>query len=40
VPDDWHLPPNLLRQLTLAVLDHAADEGLRTIKLIRSYLDT
>jgi hypothetical protein len=35
VPDDWHLPP-LLQQLTLAVVDHAADNGLRMIKMLRS----
>jgi hypothetical protein len=40
VPDDWPMPPDLLQQLTLAILDHAADEGLRMIKTIRSYLDT
>jgi hypothetical protein len=34
------MPPGLLQQLTLAILDHAADEGLRMIKTIRSYLDT
>ena len=34
VPDDWQLPPGLLQQLTLAVLDHAADNGQRTIKAI------
>ena len=32
--------PDLLQQLTLAVLDHAADDGLRMIKMIRAYLDT
>jgi hypothetical protein len=39
VPDDRAMPPGLLQQLTLAILDHAADEGLRMITTIRSYLD-
>jgi hypothetical protein len=34
------LSPALLEQLTLAILDHSAEEGLRRIKTIRSYLDT
>jgi hypothetical protein len=34
------MSPELLRQLTLAILDHSAEEGLRMIKMIRSYLDT
>ncbi|HZC99514.1 MAG TPA: hypothetical protein VFA46_04765 [Actinomycetes bacterium] len=34
------MPPDLLHELTLAILDHSADEGLRMIKMIRSYLDT
>jgi hypothetical protein len=29
-----------LQQLTLAILDHSAEEGLRMIKMVRSYLDT
>jgi hypothetical protein len=40
VPDDRTVPPELLGQLTLAILDHSAEEGLQAIKLIRSYLDT
>jgi hypothetical protein len=40
VPDDRAMPTDLFGQLTLAILDHSADEGLRTIKTIRSYLDT
>jgi hypothetical protein len=40
MPDDRAMPPDLFQQLTLAILDHAADEGLRMIKTIRSYLDT
>jgi hypothetical protein len=40
VPDDRTMPPNLLHQLTLAILDHSAGDGLRTIKAIRAYLDT
>jgi hypothetical protein len=38
--DDQHLPPDLLEQLTLAILDHSADDGLRMVTTIRSYLDT
>jgi hypothetical protein len=34
------ISPELLQQLTLAILDHSAEEGLRTIKMIRSYLET
>ena len=34
------MSPALLEQLTLAILDHSADQGLRMIKTIRSYLDT
>jgi hypothetical protein len=34
------ISPELLQQLTLAILDHSAEEGLRMIKMIRSYLDT
>jgi hypothetical protein len=37
---DRGMSPELLRQLTLAILDHSAEEGLRMIKMIRSYLDT
>jgi hypothetical protein len=37
---DRGLSPALLEQLTLAILDHSAEEGLRRIKTIRSYLDT
>jgi hypothetical protein len=40
VPDDKVLPADLFGQLTLAILGHSADEGLRMIKTIRSYLDT
>jgi hypothetical protein len=40
MPDDRAMPNDLVHQLTLAILDHSADEGLRTIKTIRSYLDT
>jgi hypothetical protein len=32
--------PDLFHQLTLTILDRSVDEGLRTIKSIRSYLDT
>jgi hypothetical protein len=40
VPDDRGMSPELLQQLTLAILDHSADEGLRMIKKIRAYLET
>jgi hypothetical protein len=40
MPYDHRMPPELLQQLTLAILDHSAEEGLWTIKAIRSYLDT
>ena len=38
--DDRGLSPALLEQLTLAILDHSAEEGLGMVKTIRSYLDT
>ena len=38
--DEIAMPPDLFQQLTLAILDRSVDEGLRTIKNIRSYLDT
>jgi hypothetical protein len=34
------ISPELLQQLTVIILDGSADEGLRTITTIRSYLDT
>jgi hypothetical protein len=37
---DRAISPELLQQLTLAILDHSAGEGLRMIKMVRSYLDT
>jgi hypothetical protein len=37
---DGGISPKLLQQLTLAILDHSAEEGLRMIKMVRSYLDT
>jgi hypothetical protein len=40
MPDDQGLSPALLQQLTLAILDHSAEDGLQAIKLVRSYLDT
>jgi hypothetical protein len=40
VTDDRAMPPDLFHQLTLTILDRSADDGLRTIKSIRSYLDT
>jgi hypothetical protein len=39
-PNDAGMSPALLQQLTLAILDHSADEGVRIIRTIRSYLDT
>jgi hypothetical protein len=39
-PSDKRMSPELLQQLTVAILDHSADQGLRIIKTIRSYLDT
>jgi hypothetical protein len=38
-PADKGISPELLQQLTLAILDGSASEGQRTIKTIRSYLD-
>jgi hypothetical protein len=40
VTDERAMPPELFHQLTLTILDRSVDEGLRTIKSIRSYLDT
>jgi hypothetical protein len=40
VTDERAMPPDLFHQLTLTILDRSVDEGLRTIKSIRSYLDT
>jgi hypothetical protein len=40
MPDDRTLSPALFQQLTLAILDHSADEGLRMITTVRSYLST
>ena len=40
MPADKSMSPALLQQLTLAILDHSADQGLRMIRTIRSYLDT
>jgi hypothetical protein len=37
---DSAVPSCLLRELTLAILDHSAEEGLQTIKVVRAYLDT
>jgi hypothetical protein len=34
------ISPELLQQLTVAIVDGSADEGLRIIRTIRSYLDT
>jgi hypothetical protein len=40
MPADPGMSPELLQQLTLAILDDSAEEGLRMIKVVRSYLDT
>jgi hypothetical protein len=40
VPDNQGMSPQLLQQLTLFILDDSAEEGLRMIKMVRSYLDT
>jgi hypothetical protein len=37
---DSGMSPALFQQLTLAILDHSAEEGLRMIRTVRSYLDT
>jgi hypothetical protein len=37
---DKGMPPALLRQLTLAILDGTAADGYRTIRTVRAYLDT
>lgn len=40
MPDDRGMSPGLFQQLTEAILDHSAEEGLRMITTVRSYLDT
>ena len=40
MPEDGSMSPALLQQLTLAILDHSAEAGLRMITTVRSYLDT
>jgi hypothetical protein len=40
MPADPGMSPELLQQLTLAILDDSAEEGLRMIKVVRAYLDT
>jgi hypothetical protein len=40
MPDEQGMSPALFHQLTLAILDHSAEEGLRMIATVRSYLDT
>jgi hypothetical protein len=40
VPHNRDMSPALLQQLTLAILGYSADEGLRMIATVRSYLDT
>jgi hypothetical protein len=39
-PDDRGMSPALFQPLTLAILGHSAEEGLRMIATVRSYLDT
>jgi hypothetical protein len=39
MPNDRAMPPQLIRELTLAILDDSATNGMRTIKAIRSCLD-
>jgi hypothetical protein len=39
MPNSKGVSPALLQQLTLAILDHSADEGQRIIRTLRSYLD-
>jgi hypothetical protein len=39
-PRDTGVSPELLQQLTLAILDGSADDGRRIIITIRAYLDT
>ena len=38
-PTTGGMNPDLYQQLTLAILDHSGDAGLRMIKTIRCYLD-
>ena len=40
MPLDEGMSPVLLQQLTVAILDHSAEEGLQMITAVRSYLDT
>jgi hypothetical protein len=40
VPNDRTMSPELLEQLTLAILDQPAEEGLQVIKLLRCSLET
>jgi hypothetical protein len=39
MPDGRAMSPALLQQLTAAILDHSAEEGLQMITAVRSYLD-
>jgi hypothetical protein len=39
-PSDKRMSPTLLQQLTVAILDGPAEDGLGIIKTVRSYLDT
>ena len=40
MPNGRGMSPALLQQLTLAILGGSADDGVRIIRTIRSYLDT
>jgi hypothetical protein len=40
MPVDRDMSPALLQQLTVAILDHSAEDGLEMITTVRSYLDT
>jgi hypothetical protein len=40
MPADKAMPPALLQQLTVAILDGSAEEGHRIITTLRAYLDT
>jgi hypothetical protein len=39
MPADKGMSPELLQQLTVAILDGSAAEGHRVIKMLRAYLD-
>ena len=37
MPDDPGMSPALFQQLTLAILDHSAEDGLRMLATVRSF---